>query len=82
MRNISYQENRHLRKYVSACSDYGAPTGNRTPNLLIKSQLLCQLSYRRVFFLIGNVRKPLRDVKPCEHKFRCVHRFFARGRFR
>ena len=25
----------------------GAPTGNRTPNLLIKSQLLCQLSYRR-----------------------------------
>ena len=61
---FGYQENRHLRKYVSACSDYGAPTGNRTPNLLIKSQLLCQLSYRRVFlFVIGNVRKPLCLVK-------------------
>ena len=61
-----YQENRHLRKYVSACSDYGAPTGNRTPNLLIKSQLLCQLSYRRVFCLTGNVKKPLCLVKPLD----------------
>ena len=26
----------------------GTPSGNRTPNLLIKSQLLCQLSYGRV----------------------------------
>ncbi len=30
-----------------------APTGNRTPNLLIKSQLLCQLSYRR---MVSNLR--------------------------
>ncbi len=43
------KENRHLN--VRKCLlDYGAPTGNRTPNLLIKSQLLCQLSYRRVFY--------------------------------
>ena len=34
-----------LSRGISFC--FGAPTGNRTPNLLIKSQLLCQLSYRR-----------------------------------
>ena len=57
------KENRHLN--VRKCLlDYGAPTGNRTPNLLIKSQLLCQLSYRRVFLCaIGNVKKPLCLVK-------------------
>ena len=75
-------KNRHLHNFCKCLLDYGAPTGNRTPNLLIKSQLLCQLSYRRVFLCaIGNVKKPLRNVKSCEYKFRCVHRFFAGDRF-
>ncbi len=43
--------------YISACLDYGAPTGNRTPNLLIKSQLLCQLSYRRVFLRVWECKE-------------------------
>ena len=30
--------------FTSEICEFGEPPGNRTPNLLIKSQLLCQLS--------------------------------------
>jgi hypothetical protein len=35
---------RRLRGKCAPIRPYGAPRGNRTPNPLIKSQLLCQLS--------------------------------------
>jgi hypothetical protein len=48
-----------------------APTGNRTPNLLIKSQLLCQLSYRR--WEKGNDTVRVLGIEPRTHglKGRC-----------
>ena len=39
-----------------------APTGNRTPNLLIKSQLLCQLSYGRVKIASTDIRTLKRKI--------------------
>ena len=36
---------------------YGGPREDRTPNPLIKSQLLCQLSYRPALFLPNRAKK-------------------------
>ena len=36
---------------------YGGPREDRTPNPLIKSQLLCQLSYRPALFLSNLAQK-------------------------
>ena len=45
--NPSYQDHLPLMKIILTYADllkHGAPSGTRTPNPLIKSQLLCQLS--------------------------------------
>ena len=49
---------RHLLALVAGCF-HGAPVGIRTPNLLIRSQMLYPLSYGRVLFsctAVGRLR--------------------------
>ena len=43
----------------------GRPTGTRTPNPLIKSQMLCQLSYRPLYCTaVFKLHNPARTAKP------------------
>ena len=46
--------------------EVGAGEGNRTPNLLITNQLLCQLSYASVVSMVNEQRKKMATRKGLE----------------
>ena len=52
-----------LHCIISQCSQSGAPGGDRTPDLLVRSQTLYPLSYGRI---IGGVDDGTRTHKPPE----------------
>ena len=63
-KNEKPQNRSGIIKSASLHSAASAPTRTRTLNLLIKSQLLCQLSYRGLAFKYRNQEVYLQPVLP------------------